>query len=150
MFRKLTAKTSAVAAVSSLSPTATFLPTTTLVAGARRVGVILSNASKHEAEVVAVDEYKDLALLKIEGKDLPTAAIGNSQRAEVMDHVMVLGFPLIESVGTELSMSDGRINSIREGGRIPWFQIDANVNPGNSGGPLVNDKGEVIGIAVAS
>ena len=99
--------------------------------------------------MVAVDEYKDLALLKIEGKDLPTAAIGDSQKAEVMDHVMVLGFPLIENVGTELSMSDGRINSIREGGRIPWFQIDANVNPGNSGGPLVNDKGEVIGIAVA-
>jgi hypothetical protein len=46
-------------------------------------------------------------------------------------------------------MSDGRINSIRQKGRIPWFQIDAAVNPGNSGGPVVNDKGEVIGIAVA-
>ena len=51
-----------------------------------------------------------------------------------MDHVMVLGFPLIEEVGTELSMSDGRINAIREGGRIPRFQIDANVNPGTRGG----------------
>ena len=120
-----------------------------VIAGAQRIGVVLSNASKYPAEVVAIDEYKDLALLKIEGKDLPVAAIGTSQRAEVMDHVMVLGFPLIEDVGPELSISDGRINSIREGGRIPWFQIDANVNPGNSGGPLVNDKGEVIGIAVA-
>ena len=132
-----------------IEPSGYILTNHHVVAGAQRVGVILSNASKRDAEVVAVDEYKDLALLKIEGKDLPTAAIGNSQKAEVMDHVMVLGFPLIENVGTELSMSDGRINSIREGGRIPWFQIDANVNPGNSGGPLVNDKGEVIGIAVA-
>ena len=132
-----------------IEPSGYILTNHHVVAGAQRVSVILSNASKRDAEVVAVDEYKDLALLKIEGKDLPTAAIGNSQKAEVMDHVMVLGFPLIENVGTELSMSDGRINSIREGGRIPWFQIDANVNPGNSGGPLVNDKGEVIGIAVA-
>ena len=120
-----------------------------VIAGAQRIGVALSNASKHPAEVVAIDDYKDLALLKIEGKDLPVAAIGSSHRAEVMDHVMVLGFPLIDDVGPELSISDGRINSIREGGRIPWFQIDANVNPGNSGGPLVNDRGEVIGIAVA-
>jgi hypothetical protein len=120
-----------------------------VIAGAQRIGVVLFNASKHEAEVVAVDEYKDLALLKIEGQDLPIAPIGTSEKMDVMDHVMVLGFPLIEDIGTELSMSDGRINSIREGGRIPWFQIDANVNPGNSGGPLVNDKGEVIGIAVA-
>jgi S1-C subfamily serine protease len=93
-----------------------------VIAGAQRVGVVLSASSKHEAEVVAVDEYKDLALLKIQGKDFPTAAIGDSEKSEVMDHVMVLGFPLVEDVGTELSMSDGRINSIREGGRIPGLK----------------------------
>ena len=120
-----------------------------VVADAERIGVVLHNAVRHEAAIVALDEYKDLALLKIEGSDFPTAAIGSSQKAAVMDHVMVLGFPLIESVGTEVSMSDGRINSIRQASRIPLLQVDANFNPGNSGGPLVNDKGEVIGIAVA-
>ncbi len=120
-----------------------------VVAGAERVGVVLHNAARHEAVIMALDEYKDLALLKIEGSGFPTAVIGASQKAEVMDHVMVLGFPLIESVGTEVSMSDGRINSIRRASRIPLLQVDANFNPGNSGGPVVNDKGEVIGIAVA-
>ena len=111
-----------------------------MVAGAQRIGVVLHDASRHEAKIVALDEYKDLALLKIEGSGFPTAAIGSSQNVEVMDHVMVLGFPLIESVGTEVSMSDGRINSIRRGSPIPLFQVDANFNPGKSGGPLVNAR----------
>jgi S1-C subfamily serine protease len=72
------------------------------VASAQWVKVVLYNASKHDAEVVVCDEYKDLALLKIEGSGFPTVPIGSSQQAEVMDHVMVLGFPLIGAVGTEV------------------------------------------------
>jgi Trypsin-like peptidase domain len=120
-----------------------------VVAGAERVGVMLHDATKHEASIVALDAYRDLALLKIEGSGFPTAAIGSSQKVEVMDHIMALGFPLIESVGTEVSMSDGRINAIRQTSQIPWIQVDVNLNFGNSGGPVVNDKGEVIGIAMA-
>jgi Trypsin-like peptidase domain len=120
-----------------------------VVAGAERIGVMLHDATKHEASIVALDAYRDLALLKIEGSGFPTAAIGSSQKVEVMDHIMALGFPLIESVGTEVSMSDGRINAIRQTSQIPWIQVDVNLNFGNSGGPVVNDKGEVIGIAMA-
>ena len=120
-----------------------------VVAGAERIGVMLHDATKHEASIVALDAYRDLALLKSEGSGFPTAAIGSSQKVEVMDHIMALGFPLIESVGTEVSMSDGRINAIRQTSQIPWIQVDVNLNFGNSGGPVVNDKGEVIGIAMA-
>jgi trypsin-like peptidase len=132
-----------------IAPNGYILTNYHVVANAQRVGVVLHNGARHEANIIALDEYKDLALLKIDGSDFPNAAIGSSQKTEVMEHVMLLGFPLVDSVGTEVSMSDGRINSIRQGSRIPLFQIDANLNAGGSGGPLVNDKGEVVGIAVA-
>ena len=59
-----------------------------------------------------------------------------------------MGYPLAPELGSNISASEGKINSIREGGRIKLFQFDADVNPGNSGGPLLNDKGEVIGVVV--
>jgi trypsin-like peptidase len=93
-----------------------------VVAGAQRIGVVLHDASRHEAKIVALDEYKDLALLKIEGSGFPTAAIGSSQNVEVMDHVMVLGFPLIESVGTEVSMSDAESTLYGGGARFHCFR----------------------------
>jgi Trypsin-like peptidase domain len=70
---------------------------------------------------------------------------------QVLDTVTVLGYPLPTELGTALSASDGKVNAIRDGrnGGTQLFQIDANVNAGNSGGPLLNNHGEVVGIIVA-
>lgn len=67
---------------------------------------------------------------------------------KVLDPIIAVGFPYAEKIGAELSAYDGKVNAIRESGRIPMLQIDANVNPGNSGGPVLNDRGEVVGIVV--
>ncbi|KJR41379.1 secreted protein containing Sulphatase-modifying factor domain protein [Candidatus Magnetoovum chiemensis] len=120
-----------------------------VVKGAKKIIVVLNDSSQYEAAIAAVDEYKDIALLKINAANLPKVAIGNSNQVEIGNYVAVLGYPLGTMLGTEISFSDGRINSIRESEAIPMFQLDANINPGNSGGPVVNERGEVIGIAVA-
>jgi hypothetical protein len=101
------------------------------------------------ASVVADDDYKDLALLKIGVGNLDFLPIGESQKVKVLDTIFVLGYPLAPALGADVSASQGQVNALRDTGRIPLLQIDANVNPGNSGGPVLNDRGEVVGIVVA-
>lgn len=120
-----------------------------VVEGAKKLQVVLFNGTTHDATVVEIDDYKDLALLKISATGLTSAALGDSSRIEVMDSVMAIGYPLGAALGTEVSAYEGKVNAIREAERIPLLQIDAAVNPGNSGGPLVNERGEVIGIITA-
>jgi serine protease Do len=79
--------------------------------------------------------------------NLPYLSIGDSNLVQVLNTVYVLGYPLSPVLGGDVSASEGKINAIRDAGR--GFQFDADVNPGNSGGPLLNDKGEVIGVVVA-
>jgi hypothetical protein len=111
--------------------------------------VILSDGSKLRAKIITADPKRDLALLKIGGSNYPTLPIGESNRVSVMDSVLAMGYPMSSMIGRDVSAYDGKVNAIRDNDRLPMLQIDANVNPGNSGGPLLNDKGEVIGIVVA-
>ena len=120
-----------------------------VVSGAELVTVLLDNDQEFEATQVGGDETSDLAVLKIEAAGLTPAEFGSSDSVEVGDAVVAIGDPL----GTELrgTMTDGIIcglkRDVQVGDRtMTLMQTDAALNSGNSGGPLVNMAGQVIGI----
>jgi hypothetical protein len=96
--------------------------------------------------VLARDLKNDLVLLKLKGKDLPFLTLGNSQNMEVGARVAVIGSPL----GLEGTLSEGIVSAVRElMGDRKLLQVTAPISPGSSGSPVLNAKGEVIGIATA-
>ena len=118
-----------------------------VVADAERIQVKLADGRRFEGRLVGKDERVDLALVKIEGTGLPVAPLGDSNRLRVGEFVLALGHPF----GLEQTVSFGIVS--RKGAPLqvatPGFdfiQTDAAVNPGNSGGPLVNMAGEVVGV----
>ena len=118
-----------------------------VVGDAERIQVRLSDGRRFDGRLVGLDERVDLALLKIEATGLPVALLGDSNRTRVGEFVLALGHPF----GLEQTVSFGIVS--RKGAPIqvaaPGFefiQTDAAVNPGNSGGPLVNMAGEVVGV----
>jgi serine protease Do len=118
-----------------------------VVGDAERIQIRLIDGRRFEGKVVGLDERVDLALVKIDAKGLPVAALGDSNRTRVGEFVLALGHPF----GLEQTVSFGIVS--RKGAPIqvaaPGFefiQTDAAVNPGNSGGPLVNMAGEVVGV----
>ena len=119
--------------------------------------VFLNDGEKYTAKVIARDSLNDIAILKIEAKDLPYLKFANSDKLEIGQSAIAIGSPLVEfknsvSVGVVSGLSrsivagDGFGKSEQLEGVI---QTDAAINPGNSGGPLLNLKGEVIGVNVA-
>jgi serine protease Do len=118
-----------------------------VVEGGERILIRLTDGRRFEGKLIGSDDRVDLALLKIEAKGLPVAPLGDSNRTRVGEFVMALGHPF----GLEQSVSFGIVS--RKGAPLqvaaPGFefiQTDAAVNPGNSGGPLVNMAGEVVGV----
>lgn len=109
-------------------------------------GVLLASGEKFDSfSIVAFDTRKDIAIIKIPGFDLPFLPLGNSNSVQVGEPVLVMGSPL----GLQGSVTAGVISSVRDDpseGGYKVLQTDAAVNPGNSGGPLVNRQSEVIGI----
>jgi serine protease Do len=118
-----------------INPSGYVLTNHHVIAGADRVTVIIPGKGALLASIVADDDYKDLALLKIGIENLEWLPIAESHKLKVLDTVIVLGYPLATALGADVSASEGQVNAIREEGKIPLLQIDANVNPGNSGGP---------------
>lgn len=122
-----------------------------VVEGADEVKVALAdNKKQYPAKVVGRDSKTDLAVLKIEGGDLPFAAFGDSDTLQVGDIVLAVGNPF--GVGQTVTM--GIISATRRGGMgieqyEDFIQTDAAINPGNSGGPLVDTEGRLIGINTA-
>ena len=114
------------------------------------VEVVLYDKRRLQAKVLGSDPTTDLAIIKVDAQNLPTAAFGNSDRLEVGEWVVAIGNPLgLQSTVTAgiVSALERDINIINDRYRIENFiQTDAAINPGNSGGPLVNLSGEVIGI----
>jgi hypothetical protein len=91
----------------------------------------------------------DLALIKIEANGLPAVKIANANKVARQDVVYAFGFPFVKEIGTTLSTNFGHVTAIQTKDKKRIFQIDTAVNPGNSGGPLVNSRGEVIGVVVS-
>lgn len=113
---------------------------------ADEVTVKLTDKREFKAKVIGIDKLTDVAVLKIEAKDLPTVKIGNIQNSHVGDWVVAIGAPF----GFENTVTAGIISAksraLPDEGYVPFLQTDVAINPGNSGGPLFNLNGEVIGI----
>lgn len=128
-----------------------------VVENAIKIIVRLPDKRKFEAELVGADPRTDIALLKIDGKNLPVARMGDSERIQVGEWVIAIGTPFREdlnhSVTAGIVSAVGRnlgiINSNYKFRIEDFIQTDAAINPGNSGGPLVNLDGEVIGVNTA-
>ncbi len=129
-----------------------------VIDGADEITVTLSNKKSFKAKLVGADPSSDLAVLKIEAKGLPFLVYGNSDEVKVGQWVLAIGYPLnlettvtagiVSAKGRTLDINRRQSNSPVES----FLQTDAAVNPGNSGGPLVNTEGKLIGInsAIAS
>ncbi len=117
-----------------------------VVKDATKIQVILSDKRQFKAKVIGTDPDTDIALLKINAQNLPVAAVGDSKNIQVGDLVMAIGNPF----GLTGTYTSGIISFVGRPGMMSGFQhfiqTDAPVNPGNSGGPLVNIHGQVIGI----
>ena len=118
---------------------------------AQTIRVTLYDGTEYEAQLVGSDAISDVALLKIDAQDLPAVTIGSSDNLEVGDQVAAIGNPLGELTSTQtvgyVSAKDRSVNT--DGTIINMLQTDAAINSGNSGGPLFNMNGEVIGITTA-
>ncbi len=123
-----------------------------VIENASEVKITLDNNQKYQAKVVGFDESTDIALLKIEGNQFPYIPIGNSDSLHVGEWVLAIGSPfnLQSSVTAGIVSAKARnINILHNQGIESFIQTDAVVNPGNSGGPLLNTNGELVGINTA-
>ena len=120
-----------------------------VVRGADAIVVRLADQSEFEAKLVGGDSKTDLALLKIDGHGLPAMPFGNSDRLDVGEPVMAIGNPfgLDQTVTTGIVSAKERF--IGSGPYDDFIQTDASVNPGNSGGPLIDVRGALVGINTA-
>jgi serine protease Do len=129
-----------------VSPDGYILTNAHVVNDADRVTVRLTDRREYRAKVIGKDRQTDVALIKIDAKDLPTVKLGTSRDANVGEWVVAIGSPFgfDNSVTAGIVSAKGR--SLPDSSYVPMIQTDVAVNPGNSGGPLFNLSGEVIGI----
>ena len=119
-----------------------------VVDGADTVTVKLTDRREYKAKVVGSDEQSDVALLKIDAKGLPALRIGDSAHLKPGQWVVAIGSPfgLDQSVTAGIVSAVGRANPYADQRYVPFIQTDVAINRGNSGGPLLNTAGEVVGI----
>ena len=117
-----------------------------VVRDAREVTVKLTDRREFRAKVLGADPKTDVAVLKIEAKNLPVVALGKTSELKVGEWVLAIGSPF----GFENTVTAGVVSakgrSLPDDSAVPFIQTDVAVNPGNSGGPLFNTRGEVVGI----
>jgi serine protease Do len=121
-----------------------------VIANAQEIKVILKDGTRLDAKVIGRDAKTDLAVLKVNPKgDLPTVPLGDSDTARVGDWVVAIGNPFGLGGSVTAGIISARHRDINAGPYDDFIQTDASINRGNSGGPLFNMKGEVIGINTA-
>ncbi len=117
-----------------------------VVDGAKEVDVKLTDKREFKAKVLGVDKQTDVAVLKIEAHDLPVVKLGDPKESNVGDWVLAIGSPFGFENTVTAGIISAKARALPEETYVPFIQTDVAVNPGNSGGPLFNMKGEVIGI----
>jgi serine protease Do len=129
-----------------VEPDGVILTNAHVVEGADEVIVRLTDRREFKGKVLGADKPTDIAVVKIDAKGLPTVKMGDPSKVKVGEWVLAIGSPF----GFENTVTAGIVSatsrSLPDGTYVPFIQTDAAVNPGNSGGPLFNLKGEVIGI----
>jgi serine protease Do len=129
-----------------VSPDGVILTNAHVVEDAKQVDVKLTDRREFRAKVIGIDQRTDIAVLKINAKDLPIVKLGNPAELKVGEWVVAIGSPF----GFENSVTKGIVSAksrtLPDDTYVPFIQTDVPVNPGNSGGPLFNMKGEVIGM----
>jgi len=129
-----------------IDPNGIILTNAHVVRDAKEVTVRLTDRREFRAKVLGSDPATDVAVIKIDAKGLPTVPIGNDKTLEVGQWVLAIGSPFgfMNSVTAGVVSAKGR--SLPDSGFVPFIQTDVAVNPGNSGGPLFNAQGQVVGI----
>ncbi|HVC12279.1 MAG TPA: DegQ family serine endoprotease [Burkholderiales bacterium] len=129
-----------------VSPDGIILTNAHVVDNSHDITVKLSDRRELKAKVIGVDKLTDIAVLKIDAHNLPTIKLGDSNSVQVGQWVIAIGSPY----GFENTVTAGIVSAtsraLPDGTYVPFIQTDAPVNPGNSGGPLINMNGQVIGI----
>ncbi|RXZ32509.1 DegQ family serine endoprotease [Oxalobacteraceae bacterium CAVE-383] len=126
------------------SPDGYIMTNAHVVEGASEVYVTLTDKREFKAKIIGSDKRTDVALIKIEGGNLPRLTIGDSDKIRAGEWVLAIGSPF----GLDNTVTAGIVSAKARdtGDYLPLIQTDVAVNPGNSGGPLINLKGEVVGI----
>ena len=129
-----------------VSPDGLVLTNAHVIDGADEVTVKLTDKREFKAKVLGADNLTDVAVLRIDARNLPVVRLGDASRTRVGEWVLAIGSPF----GFENSVTAGIVSaksrSLPDDGYVPFIQTDVAVNPGNSGGPLFNLNGEVVGI----
>jgi S1-C subfamily serine protease len=123
-----------------------------VIVSSTSIQVTLMTNDIYAATVVDTDKKRDIALLKITSKrtDFPTISLGTAKDAAVGDQVLAVGFPLGPELAGPASFTGGIVSAIRTIDGLAYIQTDAAINSGNSGGPLVDIQGMVVGICTAA
>lgn len=117
-----------------------------VVADADELTVTLNDNKEYSARIIGTDKASDLALIKIDGKNLPAITIANSDDIKVGEWVLAVGNPFNLTNTVTVGIVSAKARSLYQNGVESFIQTDAAINPGNSGGALVNTRGELIGI----
>ena len=117
-----------------------------VVEGADELTVTLNDNSEYSARIIGTDKTTDLALIKINGKNLPTLPIGDSDKLKVGEWVLAVGNPFNLNSTVTAGIVSAKARSLGANGVESFIQTDAAINAGNSGGALVNTQGELVGI----
>jgi len=133
-----------------VKPDGVILTNAHVVAGATEVKVKLTDRREFRAKVLGTDKTTDVAVLKIDASGLPTVELGDPSRTRVGEWVLAIGSPFGFENSATAGIVSGRSRSLPDEGYVPFLQTDVAVNPGNSGGPLFDSSGQVIGIYTRS
>ena len=122
-----------------------------LVENATHLSVEFSDKRTVDAKLLQTDPANDLALLKIEEKTMNYLPLAPVRSAQIGQYVFTIGFPAVSVLGTEPKFTDGSISALGgPHGFASLLQISVPIQPGNSGGPLVNESGEIVGIITST